>query len=154
MKYRKFNRYEKKEIRHQQITDAMSGAGLYLYENNSDADLTLPRPTKSGTRSVRARQQFQGDNYFMQLVRQGHLRLIQELQSPQQEQEQLLLKENMENQKLICDQPDIVTEQGKVEHVVNTSTPVQKLQEGKNDKPVDVLLNESPVEDGFVIVGR
>jgi hypothetical protein len=148
MKYRKFNKYEKKEVRAQQLENALHGEGLYLFRNNTDADLTLPRPTKSGLRSVGPRQEFQGDNYYMQLVRSGYLRLVKEIQSPvQQHQAEVKVEE-----KLILDQPDIITEQGKVEHVVNKNTPVQKLHEGNKDKQPDVLLNESPVEGGFVIV--
>jgi hypothetical protein len=149
MKYRKFNKYEKKEIRRTNIEKAMGGEGLYLYENNSDGDLTLPRPTKSGVRSVEARQQFQGDNYYMQLVRSGHLRFIKELQSPEQER---AIMENTE-EKLILDQPDTITEHGKVEHVVDNTVPTQQLDESEDAPKQDVLLNEAPAEDGFVIVG-
>jgi hypothetical protein len=152
MKYRKFNRLEKKEVRSQMLENALHGEGLYLYRNNTNADLTLPRPTKSGIRSVGAGKEFQGDNYYMQLVRSGMLRLVKELQSPQQEN--MLTEVNMNEDKLILDQPDMVTEHGKVEHVV--STPVQKLNETQEDakKKPDVLLNEGPVEGGFVIVGK
>ena len=155
MKYRKFNKYEKKEIRRTNIEKAMSGEGLYLYENNSDGDLTLPRPTKSGIRSVDARQQFQGDNYYMQLVRSGHLRFIKELQSPEEERAIVENAENAENaeEKLILDQPDTITEHGKVEHVVDDTVPIQKLDESEDGQEPDVLLNEAPAEDGFVIVG-
>lgn len=146
MKYRKFNRYEKKQIQHDQMVKAMHGEGLYLYENNTDAEMTLPRPTSSGLRVIEARKQFQGDNYYMQMVRSGHLRLIKELQSPAQE------KAAME-EKLILDQPDTVTSKGKVEHVVDQD--VQKLNEADeadDEEQSEVLLNESPVDDGFVIV--
>lgn len=150
MKYRKFNKYEKKEIRRTNIEKAMSGEGLYLYENNSDGDLTLPRPTKSGVRQVEARQQFQGDNYYMQLVRSGHLRFIKELQSPEEER---AIMENAAEEKLILDQPDTITEHGKVEHVVDDTVPMQQLDESEDGTKPDVLLNEAPAEDGFVIVG-
>lgn len=146
MKYRKFNRYEKKQIQHDQMVKAMHGEGLYLYENNTDAELTLPRPTSSGLRVIEGRKQFQGDNYYMQMVRSGHLRLIKELQSPAQE------KAAME-EKLILDQPDTVTSKGTVEHVVDQD--VQKLNEADEvdgEEQSEVLLNESPVDDGFVIV--
>ena len=88
----------------------------------------------------------------MQLVKQGFLRLVKELQSP--EKEQTITEVNMSQEKLILDQPDIVTDQGKVEHVV--SKPVEKINETQQEaeaKP-DVLLNEGPVEGGFVIVGK
>lgn len=149
MKYRKFNKYEKKEMRAQMIAEALHGEGLYLFENNLNATLTLPRPTNSGIKVLspkgQVNSQFQGDNYYMQLVRSGMLRLIKELQSPQEEAKM--------EEKLILDQPETITEQGKVEQVVNKDTPIQKLHEGADGKQPDVLLNEGPVEGGFVIVG-
>jgi hypothetical protein len=152
MKYRKFNRFEKKEVRAQMLENALHGEGMYLYRNNTNADLTLPRPTRSGIRSVGPGKEFQGDNYYMQLVKQGMLRLVKELQSPNQQN--VTESEVKMQEKLILDQPDTVTEQGKVEHVV--SKPAQKLNEtqGENGKQPEVLLNEGPVEGGFVIVGK
>lgn len=154
MKYRKFNKYEKKEVRAEMLANALHGEGLYLYQNNTGADLTLPRPTKSGLRSVKARESFQGDNYYMQLVRTGYLRLIKELQSPEQQRAALNEENTAMEEKLLLDQPDMITEAGKVEHVVPKKGPVQqKLNEDKDKKPQqDVLLNEGPVEGGFVIV--
>jgi len=148
MKYRKFSKLEKKQLQHDKLEAAMSGEGRYLYENNTDATMTLPRPTKSGVRMVGARKQFQGDNYYMQMVKVGHLRLIKELQSPEQEKAAMAREE----EKLILDQPETVTSQGQVEHVVE-DTPVQKLNEADGEEQTDVLLNEGPVDDGFVIVG-
>lgn len=151
MKYAKYNRYEKKQIQSENLARAMSGEGLYLFENHTKADLSLPRPTKSGIRSVGPGKQFQGDDYYMQLVRNGHLRLIKVLQTP--EQERALTEATMQQEKLILDQPDQITEHGKVEHVVEKNTPVRKLDEAGNQKAPDVLLNEDPVDGGFVIVG-
>lgn len=149
MKYRKFNRYEKKEVRAQQIENALHGEGLYLYRNNTSADLKLPRPTSSGLRSVGPGKEFQGDNYYMQLVKAGFCRLIKEIQSP--EQQQAALNEVTMEEKLILDQPDMITEQGKVEHVVAKSTPVKKLNENDKQDQDPILLNEGS-DTGFVIV--
>jgi hypothetical protein len=145
MKYRKMNKYEQKAEKARAVDAAMSGTGMYLYENSANATLTLPRPTASGLREVGPHAQFQGDNYYMQLVRSGNLRLIKTLMEPQVEQV-------MNEERLILDQPDTVTNKGKVEQVVNDVTAVQRLQEQDEEQP-DVLLNEGPVDDGFVIVG-
>ena len=155
MKYRKFNRYEKKEIRTEHIRQATAGAGMYLFENSSaQATLNLPRATKSGIRTIGPKQQFQGDDYYMQLVRSGQLRLIKTLQSPQQEaQAQLTEGVVMQNEKLILDQPETITEHGHIEHVVDKSGPMQDLNETKDGKKPDVLINEAPVNDGFMIIG-
>lgn len=152
MKYRKFNKYEAKENRTTNVTNALAGSGLYIYENSSkEADLTLPRPTRTGLRKVAAGGRFQGDDYYMQLVRTGYLRLIEVMQTPEQEKEVTLLEE----QKLILDQPDRVTVKGKVEQVVEKKTPKQKLNEGNNTAPApEVLLNENPGDDGFVVISN
>jgi hypothetical protein len=147
MKQRKFNKYEKHENRRQNIESAMSGSGMYLFENNSNADLTLPRPTHSGLRKIGPRQQFQADSYFLQMVRSGFLRLIEELQSPESEKAAI-----MSEQKLILDQPDTVTSSGKVEHVVDNAQPVQKINESDKQPTPDVLINEAPSDDGFMIL--
>ena len=170
MKYQdKLNRYEKKTLNAKILEESLHGEGLYLYENNSDAQLTLPRPTKSGLRIIGARAQFQGDNYYMQLVRSGHLRFIKELESPEAQKTNLESKEetevvaetevatdqlnevNMEKEeKLILDQPETVTTEGTVENVA--AKP--ECSEGTkcDGKKPDVLLNEDPVDDGFLII--
>jgi len=155
MKYRKFNKLEKKEVRSQMLENALKGEGLYLYRNSTNADLKLPKPTNSGVRVVGPKKEFQGDNYYMQLVRAGLLTLVKELQSPNiQENVEVLKEEKMSEEKLILDQPDTVTEEGKVEHVV--SKKKKKLNETKSteEQQPDVLLNEGPIEGGFVIVKK
>ena len=149
MKYRKFNRYEKKEVRKAAIAAALAGAGRYIFENSSQhAELTLPRPTKTGVRKVAAGDQFQGDDYYMQLVKTGELRLVEVLQTA--EEEETLMNE----QKLILEQPEIVTGSGPVEHVVAAPAPKQAPvnETAAQPKQAPVLLNEGPGDDGFVIV--
>jgi hypothetical protein len=151
MRARNFTKHERKILQAANVKEAMAGEGMYLFENNTNADLALPRPTKSGCRSVGPKAQFQGDNYYMQLVQKGYLRLIKVLQTPEQERATEVTMEQ-ENEKLILDQPEIVTEHGEVEHVINADTPIQQLDEGDDQPKPDVLLNESPIEDGFVII--
>jgi hypothetical protein len=154
----KLSRAEKKIVNAKKLENALAGSGLYLYENHSNADLKLPKPTKSGIRQVGPKQQFQGDDYYMSLVRTGFLRLIEVLQTPEQEAQVMQKEETMsqQNEKLILDQPDVITEQGKVEHVPNDSPlgKPQTLNEGGGDsaKQPDVLINEGPVDGGYVIV--
>ena len=153
MIHKKYTRHEKKEIKKTQVEQAMSGEGMYLFRNPSPhADLTLPRPTKSGIRCVGPLQEFQGDSYYMQMVKTGLLRFVKELQSPAQQQAALNEANMNQQEKLILDQPDMITEQGRVEHVVNKNTPVQKMNEhGKQpQKQPEILLNEGP--DAFVFV--
>lgn len=172
MKYKKFNKFEKKEVRRAIIAEALAGGGKYLYQNSSKvAELTLPRPTASGLRKVPADGKFQGDDYYMQMVKSGDLRLIEVMQTAEQEvaaknEETRLLTEAtasnvkggvMTEQKLIVEQPEKVTSKGTVEHVVEGTTPPKKKKplretEEKKVQP-DILLNESLGDDGFVIVG-
>lgn len=151
MKYLKLNKYEKKEMQHKVLEKALHGEGLFLFRNNTKGDLKLPRPTKSGLREIVKDAEFQGDDYYMQLVRQGFLRLVKVIQTPEQ-QRQALCEEQKMDQKLILDQPEQITEQGKIEHVIAKPATAQKLNETEKqkNKAPDVLLNESP--DGFVIV--
>lgn len=150
MKYQKFSKLEKKEHKQHAVAEALSGAGTYLFVNNTNADIKLPRATKSGLREIGPRAQFQGDDYYMQMVRTGELRLVKVLQTPEQELQTNLQEQNMSD-KLILDQPDTITQHGKVEHVVAPS-PRQPLHEAGGQTPPPVLLNEGPVDNGFVIV--
>ena len=151
MKYAKFTKEEKKANNKYKLEQALAGAGLYLYENSNNADLTLPKPTESGVRVIGPKQQFQGNSYYMQLVRTGELRFIKELRSPEQE-EAMNEEATMNEDQLILDQPDTITEQGKVEHVVNETIPIQPLHEVEDKEKTDVLINEEPEDDGFIIV--
>jgi hypothetical protein len=64
MKPRKFNKYERKEIRERKLRNDMVGTGLYIYENNTGGDLTLPKPTATGLRRIGPKERFQGDSYY------------------------------------------------------------------------------------------
>jgi hypothetical protein len=152
MKYRKFNKYEKKAIQHQHLVDSLKGSGKYIYQNSSRvASVKLPKATASGLREVGPGAQFQGDDYYMQLVKLGELRLIEVLQTPEQE------KAVMEQEKLLVEQPATVTAAGTVEQVVTpkASPRAKPLRETQSAPATEapVLLNEGPAEDGFIIVG-
>ena len=188
MKYRKFNKYERKEVRSQVIKNALAGSGLYLYQNTSPhSEMTLSRPTKSGQRVIQPNAQFQGDDYYMQYVGKG-LSLVEVLQTPEEEKQVLEAEQraaegvdqnaaevdnnetlnescqtthnsneevdtmNESDEKLILDQPDQVTEEGTVEHVVKKNKEQSINESSPDQQSQPVLLNESPVEDGFVIV--
>jgi hypothetical protein len=139
------NKTQRREERKQQVASALHGEGLYLYQNNTKGDLLLPKPAAGGQRRVAVRQQFQGDNYFMQMVRSNDLKLIKEIASPE--------RTNMAEQKLILDQPDIVTNEGKVEHFVKEQpVSLNENQPKGTEKAPDVLINENPI-DGLVILG-
>ncbi len=151
MKKIKLNRHERKKLQQERLKVSLSGTGVYIYENNTNADLSLSRPTAAGIKTVGPRKRFEGDSYYMKWVGPpiNLLRLI----------EQVLPKEAKENEmsdkKLILDQPDVINNQGKVEQVVSDQTPQQDLNDNTNidSKKPDVLLNESPVDGVEIIFG-
>lgn len=144
----RFTRYEKKQNRETNLKKNMAGTGLYVYENNSDGELTLPRATASGVRKVAGRGRFQGDDYYMQYVKMNLLRFIEQLQPNDKEKTQM-------EKKLILDQPETVTNRGTVEHVVqDQSVPVQSLNDNTQVVPAkEVLLTEDPMDGVEIILG-
>lgn len=152
MKRPKLNRYEKREAQEKKVKSSLFGTGKYLYENNTDGDLSLPKPTNEGIRNVGPRKRFEGDSYYMKLVGQpmNLLKLIKKISCEETKE-----KEMTEEKKLILDQPDTINNQGKIEHVVSDQVPVQNLNDNTdlNEKKPDVLLNESPVDGVEIILG-
>ena len=146
MKYKKFTKLEKRNNNKKKFSKAMSGEGEYIFQNNTRGDLKFPYRPNIGSIILPVNSKFKGDSYYLQFVKSNELRLIEDLNKNLEKKE-----ENMNNQKLILDQPDIITEQGKVEHEVK-NVPVQNLNEDKEDKKPEVLLNENPVSDGFIVI--
>ena len=151
------NRLERRTINAEKLANNMGGSGLYIYENNTNSDLKLPKPTASGVRVVGPRKRFQGDSYYLIWVGRplNLLRLIEEITPKKTTQEiaEEIARRNspMNEQKLILDQPDTITSKGKIEHVVDNEHPVQPLNDSTASKPaVDFLLNENPL-DGVAI---
>lgn len=128
----------KKAMKLEKLSNDMGGEGQYIFENNTKGDLFLPRATKSGRKLVRKGEQFLGDSYYFAMVKTHELKLIKEITSPEQEQQQ----------KLLTEQPPTVTNDGAVEYVQHN--PQQQYNEGA---PViqPVLLNEAPM-DGIKIL--
>ena len=84
------------------------------------------------------------------------LRLIEEITPKKTTQEiaaEIMKENNMPDQKLILDQPDTITQKGKVEHVVTKETPVQPLNDSAGAKNADVLLTENPLDGVSIIRG-
>lgn len=154
------NRLERRKINAEKLANNMGGSGLYIYENNTDSDLKLPKPTASGVRVVGPRKRFQGDSYYLNWVGRpmNLLRLIEEITPKKTTQEiaEEIARRNspMNEQKLILDQPDTITSKGKIEHVVSNDQPVQPLNDSASSKPAsDILLNENPLEGVSIIKG-
>lgn len=154
---KKLNRLERREFQKEKLARDLAGNGLYIYENNTSGTLTLPKPTNSGKRVVAPKEQFQGDSYFMSLVKPPNnlLKLIKVItQDLPETQIQTQTESNMNEQKLILDQPDRVTSEGTVEQVMKQQ-PVQKLNDSveKKEPTKEVLLTEDPMDGVEIILG-
>jgi hypothetical protein len=156
MKYgAKMNRYEKKQYRQAKYAQDMAGTGLFVFENNTDADLSLPRPTATGLRMIGPRKRFQGDSYYLKLVGSpmNLLRLIEELK-PKDGPATVLSEEKNMNDILILDQPDQITTSGKVEHFVDNKVPSKPLNDANQNKQMpEILINENPLDCVEIIKG-
>jgi len=152
------SKYERRELRAAKLEKALHGQGLYVYENNSGGDLILPKATSSGHKKVGAGQQFQGDDYFMSMVRMNELKLVKTLVTPQQESKMKMEQlEKEQEQKLLLDQPDTIKGVGKVEYVVPSDAPLNEAPTpaqpiaGATEQSDEMLINEDPI-DGVEII--
>jgi hypothetical protein len=70
-----------REEKIQKRENSFKGTGLYIYENNTDGYLTLPKPASDGRKVIPPRGKFNGDSYFMQLVKppSNLLRFMEEI---------------------------------------------------------------------------
>lgn len=161
MKYaRKMNRHERREAHQAKLANSLGGSGLYIYENNTDGDLKLPKPTNTGMRVVGPRKRFEGDSYFMKWVGapMNLLRLIEEKvpkMTTQEIAEKIAKNEEstMPNDKLILDQPDTITKKGKIEHIVGDNSMKPLNDSTSQPKQADVLLTENPLDGVAIIKG-
>jgi len=154
MKYNKFNRFERAENRKAKIAESLKGEGVYVFANNTKGDLQLAKPPiKGGVRVgnmilVPRGAEFQGDSYFLPMLRTNELRLIETLISPEEQR-----STTMQEQKLLLNQPDRVTAKGTVEQVIPPQ-PQQTLNEGQpTHKQQDVLINEDPMSGVEILLG-
>jgi hypothetical protein len=150
---KRVTKYEALAQQRERLEYKTKGEGLYLYRNRSkDATLELPKPLPNGQKTVGPLGEFQGDSYYMQLVRTNLATLVREIISPAEEKA-------MNEQKLILDQPERVTARGTVEHVLvepnNDGTPVTPKTKTKKEhsKKKETLLNEAPVDGVEILLG-
>jgi hypothetical protein len=153
---RPINRFSKKVSKIERLAERkkiieyrQKGEGLYVFRNRSrEATLDLPKPSSDGKTAVGPANpqipgagEWEGDSYFMDMVRRNEAVLVRIIRSP--EEERMMNSQ----EKLILDQPDQITSEGTVEHIV--FDPKKSLNETPEDlskpKP-DVLLTEDPME--------
>ena len=131
---------EKKRI----IEHRQQGEGLFLFRNrNSSASLELPKPARDGRRWVEPNGTWEGDDYFMSMVPREAV-IVKSLSETNKEECKV-------EDKLILDQPDKVTNSGKVEHEVKQDLPVNEVAPNPEAKEKERLLTEDPLSGVTII---
>jgi hypothetical protein len=146
---KKANKLERTQQKKQILEYYQKGTGLYLFKNRSAvASLELPKVSKDGKKWIQPNETWQGDSYFLSMVPKEAI-LVQTLI----EEKKIITEEKIMEEKLILDQPDQITNSGKVEHKVNQedlplneTTPKDKPTEEK-----EKLLTEDPLAGVTII---
>ena len=111
----------------------------------------MPKKSKDGKKWVGPNETWQGDSYFLRMIPKEAV-LIKTLENPKKE-------EKMSDDKLLLDQPEMVTTEGQIEHVVEDqsqklneqSTTKKRKVKSENKKSKDTLLTEDPTA-GVIII--
>jgi len=178
---RKKTKYEKMAERKALMDHHLQGKGLYRFRNRNKATLELPKPgisvltgesvtvvgpvvyNSDGT-TVPGSGEWDGDDYFMQCVRNREAILVKTVRPPEESESRPETqpeaeleplneaKEEEMEEKLILNQPDQVTAEGTVEHVVPPTEP-QPLNEVPTSPKdgTEKLLNEDPMSGVQII---
>lgn len=146
---KKINKKLRTENKKRKLEQSQFGEGLFLFKNNNNASLQLPKISSDGKRWVHANETWEGDSFFLSMIPKEAI-LIKTIKSPNQHREENKMNEN----KLLLDQPDQVTEEGTLEHVVS----VEKVEINENKKSQTQkrkskkLITEDPVGDMTIII--
>lgn len=141
------------------------GTGRFVYRNQTKGDLMLPKAAEGGNKGpIPPGETWVGDSYFMYMVKTtNEASLVEDLNAitepalhnieAEKELTDILLKEENNMVKLILDQPDRITTEGRVE-LVTAPSKIMPLNEEPTDptKQKDVLLTEDPMEGIQIIL--
>ena len=151
-KIQKLSKTDKMLLNKQQKENAFKGSGIYVFENNINADLMLPKATLGNQKIIPPKGKFRGDSFFLSMVKTNTLRLIEVIQSEEDvlkiANESINKEGDNMNNKLLLDQPAIITDKGTVEHVQVVSMPNNKnenLNIGEKEENKNILLVEDPI---------
>lgn len=92
--------------------------GKFIFQNNTSSDILLPKVTFSGKKLVSPGENFEGDKSFFDLVGRG-LIFVKEIQAPL----------SCSGDQLLTEQPPTITDQGKIEHVINHSNTIKEVSQ-------------------------
>lgn len=148
MKKSKIDKKERTEIKKKNIADSMLGQGLFIFKNKGQATLQLPKMSFDGKRWIEPGQTWKGDSFFLKMIPR-EAALVKTLINPNDQ------KESKMEEKLLLDQPEQVTSEGQIEHVVaNTEeslTEGTKNKKKRSKKQSQSLLTEDPVAGVTII---
>jgi hypothetical protein len=154
----KKNRFQKLEERRKVIASRLKGTGLYVFRNLTSGDLHLAKKSIDGKTVVKPQEEWRGDSYYLLHV-PAEASVVEVIRT---NDDAPVINENTtfkteerkeEMDKLILDQPDCVTQKGKVEHVLvqPTKKPLNEVVPQDPSQPGDMLINEDPM-DGVEII--
>lgn len=146
------NKKQRYELQRQKVSASLNGTGLFLFKNKTNASLQLPKKSSDGKVWVEPNQTWRGDSFFLKMIPQEAV-LVETIESPNQTEEA-----NMSEEKLILDQPDQITTDGKLEHIVSNE-PAVLTEETKKKKKTKTesknkenkLLTEDPIAGVTII---
>lgn len=149
MKRKKVNKIERSILRKEKLSQVQSGSGLFLFKNKTNASLQLPKRSSDGKIWVEANQTWEGDSFFIKMIPKEAM-LVKKIKDPEEEK--------MQEEKLILDQPDQITNEGKIEHVVEDEVIINEVKnktkrktKSESNKNKDKLITENPIEGVTII---
>jgi len=114
----------------------------YIFQNHKRSDFSLPKKSICGKKLIPPGGTFKGEEYFMTFVKTGDIRLINIIHPPVKKINEAT---GVKMEKLILDQPDTYTQEGKTESVVK-ETKTQVLNDNNSNEQKYILLTENPME--------
>lgn len=157
MKKNNMTKQERREVKKQNLAESQSGTGLFIFKNkSSQATLQLPKVSFDGKKWIEPNQTWKGDSFFLKMIPR-EASLVKTLISPDQQKKNEEAKA-MES-KLLLDQPDQITPEGKLEHVIdsgdavelNETTKKKKKTKNENENKDKTLLTEDPIAGVTII---
>lgn len=140
----KANKLERAEQKRKLIEYRQAGTGLFIFRNRSSvASLELPKPSAEGKKWVGPNETWKGDSYFFSMVPREAM-LIETITEQKKEETKM-------QDKLILDQPDQVTTNGRVEHsVVGEELPMNEILSQETEIK-EKLITEDPLSGVTII---
>lgn len=147
------NKKQRYELQRQKVSASLNGTGLFLFKNKTNASLQLPKKSSDGKVWVEPNQTWRGDSFFLKMIPQEAV-LVETIESPNQTEET-----SMSEEKLILDQPDQITTEGKLEHIVSNepvviseeTTKKKRKTKTESKNKENKLLTEDPIAGVTII---